>query len=78
MRKKKSGKIRRWLIDLRNEKGLTQGDVADAVGISQPSYCDIENGVTNPKIENAIRIGNLLGFDWKEFFENEKEEKQNE
>ena len=35
---RKTGKVRSWLIDIRKEKDLTQGAVAAAVGISQPSW----------------------------------------
>lgn len=62
-------KVRSWLIDVRTGAGMTQGQAADAAGISQPSYCDIENGKINPKPETAKRIGAALGFSWIRFYE---------
>lgn len=63
------GKVRRWLIDLRDEKEMTQGQVAAAAGIAQPSYFEIEKGISNPKPETAMKIGAALGFSWTRFYE---------
>lgn len=66
-------KIRGWLISLREEHGMTQGAVAAAAGIAQPSYFEIEKGKSTPKPETAKRIGAALGFDWTRFYEEESE-----
>ena len=60
--------MREWLIDLRKQKNLSQSEVAEATKISQPSYCNIENGKIRPKPETAKRIADLLGFNWTDFF----------
>lgn len=70
---RKTGKVRSWLIDIRKEKDLTQGAVAAAVGISQPSYCAIENGTSDPKKETAKMIGAALGFPWIRLYEDDEE-----
>lgn len=62
-------KVRSWLIALREKKGMTQSAVAAAVGIAQPSYFEIEKGISTPKPETAQRIGRELGFPWTAFFE---------
>lgn len=62
-------KVRRWLIELRDEKGMTQGQVAAAAGITQPSYCEIEKGISNPKPKTAMKIGAALVFSWTRFYE---------
>lgn len=67
-------KVRRWLIELREEKGLTQGAVAAAAGIAQPSYFEIEKGISNPRPETAMKIGAALGFLWTQFYEEEESE----
>ena len=67
--RRKTGKVRSWLIETRKKQELTQGAVAAAAGISQPSYCAIENGTSDPKIETAKLIGNALGFPWTDFYE---------
>ena len=64
-----AAKVRSWLIALREERGMTQGQVAAAVGIAQPSYFAIEKGISTPKPETAQRIGAELGFPWTRFFE---------
>lgn len=72
------GKVRDWLIALREEKGATQGAIAAAAGISQPSYYEIEKGISNPKPETAIKIGTALGFDWTRFFVGKDDETESE
>ncbi len=69
--RRKAGKVRFWLIETRKKQDLTQGAVAAAAGISQPSYCAIENGTSDPKIETAKMIGTALGFSWSRFYEDE-------
>ena len=63
------GRIRVWLIEIREEQGLTQGAVAMAAGIAQPSYFEIEKGISTPKPDTAKRIGGVLGFPWTRFYE---------
>ena len=64
--------VRSWLIKARAERDMTQGDVAAAAGISQPSYFEIEKGISNPRIETAKKIGAALGFPWTRFYDDEK------
>ena len=73
--KEKAGtgpRVRGWLIEIREEKGMTQGAVAAAAGIAQPSYYEIEKGISNPKPQTAMAIGSALGFPWTRFYEEEK------
>ena len=65
--------VREWLIDLRSQKGMTQGAVAAAVGIAQPSYYAIEKGLSRPKPDTAKKLGEVLGFDWTRFYEEAEE-----
>ena len=67
--------MRTWLIDIRKKKGLAQSFVAEKVGISAPSYCNIENGSRRPSVDNAKEIARLLGFEWTRFYEGEDEGK---
>ena len=64
--------MKKWLIAIRKEKGLSQVQVSEAVGISQPSYCNIENGERGIAVETAKKIANVLGFDWTRFYEDEE------
>lgn len=58
-----------WLKAIRKEKNVPQATVAAAVGISQPSYANIENGKKKPRVETAKRIAAVLDFPWTRFFE---------
>lgn len=61
--------MRKWLVELREANGLTQKALAEQAMISQPSMCDIEKGVNNPRPETAKRIAAILNFDWTRFFD---------
>jgi DNA-binding XRE family transcriptional regulator len=68
-------KVRSWLISKRKELGLSQGQMAAAGGISQPSYCDIENGVTKtPKMETSKKLAAFIGEHWTRFYEEDENE----
>ena len=62
------------LREKRLEQKLTQKQVAAACGMKTSSYCDIERGRRSTKPEKAQKIAAVLGFDWTEFYEKEKEE----
>lgn len=68
-----STRVRSWLIEAREKKGMTQGQVAAAAEIAQPSYFEIEKGISTPRPETAKRIGAALGFAWVKFYEDEDE-----
>lgn len=61
--------MREWLAERRRKLEYTQAEVAAASQISQPSYCDMENGKINPKPETAKRIAEVLKFPWTDFFD---------
>lgn len=47
-----------WIKTKRKAVGLSQTEVADALGLSRPTYTKLENGVTKPsKDERAILAG---------------------
>jgi len=48
--------IRSRLVFIRSNSDYTQKDMADALGISQASYCDIENGKTRINIRHVKLI----------------------
>ena len=49
------------LIDARLKKGLTQKQLAEQVGITQPVLARIESGRTNPTLWQIIKIASILG-----------------
>ena len=42
--------------------GMTQAEAAKALEISKGTYCNYENGKTEPTIFMAEKIANLFGF----------------
>ena len=48
------------LAEMRKKRNMTQMALARAVGIAQPSISDMENGNTNPTLENLIKIAKVL------------------
>ena len=61
--------MREWLKAIREERGLTQSDVAQMVGIAQASYCNFEIGQRRPAVETAKAIADVLDFDWTRFYD---------
>ena len=62
---------RNWLIEARNNKGLTQSDVASRLGLTRQMISAIEKGST-PSVQTAMKMGEVLGFDWTRFFVEEQ------
>ena len=51
--------------ELRKEKELTQGELADKVGIGQSFISKIEKGHLEPSLQTLGRIAKVLGVDAK-------------
>ena len=47
--------------ELRTERGLTQADLADAVGVTRQTVIAIEQGKYSPSLEMAFQIARELG-----------------
>ena len=47
----------------REAKGLSQEYMAEQLGISQPAYCNLENGKLKPKPQRLAEIARLLDAD---------------
>lgn len=48
------------LKKLRKDAGLTQVDVANKLGISQPAYASWERGIKKPTQENLVKLSKIL------------------
>ena len=48
------------LLAIRKRLGLTQSEVAEAAGISDRTYADLERGAVNMRIESILKICNVL------------------
>jgi DNA-binding XRE family transcriptional regulator len=49
------------LIDARNEKGITQRQLEELSGVSQPVIARMESGHTSPKLDTIIKVLAALG-----------------
>ncbi len=48
------------LKELRLNERLTQRDMAEKLGLSQPSYIRYENGSSEPSQENLVKIADIF------------------
>lgn len=48
------------LLTIRKRMGMTQAEVAEAAGMSDRTYADIERGTVNMRTETILRICNVL------------------
>ena len=60
---------REWLIAFRKAKGLSQEEIAEAIGIAPSTYSTYEMGERTPKPNTAKKIAKIFGFDWTKFYE---------
>ena len=59
------------MVDLakkREEAGLTQEELGRKLGISRQAVSSIESGKNTPRVTTAKKLGEILGFDWTELF----------
>lgn len=57
------------LKKIRSEKGMTQEQLAAAIGVVRQTISNIECGLALPSITNAQAIAQVLDFDWTNFFD---------
>lgn len=48
------------LLNIRKRMGMTQAEVAEAAGLSDRTYADIERGSVNMRTETVLRICGVL------------------
>lgn len=48
------------LKDLRKQAGLTQVNVAERLGVSQPAYASWERGIKKPTQDKLVKIAQIL------------------
>lgn len=56
---------------LRKDKGLTQMELGQIIGVVTQSICAYEKGSIIPSVQVAKALGKELGFKWWEFFEDD-------
>ena len=65
----KIGESMEWLKRSRENKGLTQEQIAKAVGVDRSLISKYETGNAIPSLKKAQAIAIILGFNWTRFFE---------
>jgi transcriptional regulator with XRE-family HTH domain len=60
---------------LRNQKGLTQKELADRCELTKGYISQLENDLNSPSIATLTDILSALGSNLSEFFQEEKQEK---
>mgnify|MGYP000598259419 FL=1 len=66
-------KLRNRLEEIRKQKGLTQEELAEVLGVSRQTINSLENGRYNPSIMLAFRIARFFGMSIEEIFIFEEE-----
>ncbi|MDD2522592.1 MAG: helix-turn-helix transcriptional regulator [Anaerolineaceae bacterium] len=56
------------LKQIRNQKGLSQADLAELVGVSRNTISSIETGQYNPNAKLALILSIALGVKFEELF----------
>ena len=59
------------LVELRNQHGLSQQQVAECLGMSREGYSHYERNAREPSLEAVVRLSKLYGIDVSELI-NEK------
>lgn len=57
------------IAQLRIERGMTQQDLADALGVRQQQIGFWETGFRKPKLESVAKMASVLGVDLAELLE---------
>lgn len=52
--------FRQRLLEQRKMNGYTQRQMAEMLGIKQPSYIRYENGTSEPSLEMLVKIADLF------------------
>lgn len=59
--KSESVKLGKNLKRIREEKGMTQGDIVRKLGVSRSFVSNTENGNTNPTLSTITNLAKTLG-----------------
>ena len=51
------------VLRLRNQRGMTQRDLARALGVSQPRIAEIEGARTTARIDTVARLASVFGVE---------------
>ena len=65
----KPTRLTNTIRDLRTERGLTQADLADAVGVTRQTVIAIEQGKYSPSLEMAFQIARAFDVPLDDVFQ---------
>lgn len=65
---------RHWLVEIRNQAGLKQSQVAERAEISSGYYSAIECGIRKTPGKQAYKISKVLDFPMEYFYRDEVKE----
>ena len=63
------------IVEIRQERGIKQDELAKALGVSRQTISSLENGRYDPSILLAHKIAKLFGMSIEEVFLFEEEER---
>lgn len=66
MSKRESKKLGENIRIIRNEKGMSQGDICRALNLDRAHVCNIENGKQNPTLDTIAKVAQALGVEVSE------------
>ena len=66
--------MKNWVRERRSAVGLTQADLAAAVGVSRQTVISIENGRYLPSLPLAFRLARVFGVPLERLFDPDDEE----
>ena len=67
--------MKNLIVQIRQERGIRQDELAKALGVSRQTISSLENGRYDPSIMLAHKIAKLFGMSIEEVFLFEEEEK---
>lgn len=62
-------KVKNQLAELRNEKGWSQADLAEQLGVSRQTINSLERGKYDPSLPLAFKISKLFGLPIEQIFQ---------
>ena len=66
--------MKNWVREQRSAVGLTQADLAAALGVSRQTVISIENGRYLPSLPLAFRLARVFGVPLERLFDPDDEE----
>lgn len=61
--------VKNQLVELRNEKGWSQADLAEQLGVSRQTINSLERGKYDPSLPLAFKISKLFGLPIEQIFQ---------